>query len=608
VEPLASSPEVDSKVWETLLRGTVEIIGEEDLKRKLISGRPLRIKLGVDPTAPDIHLGFTVVMRKLRQFQDLGHQVVLIVGDYTATVGDPSGKNKTRPILSHADVLRNAETYKQQFFQIVDPARTEVVYNGDWFAKMTFTEVTELMAQITVAQMLEREDFKNRYEGGQPISLHEFLYPMMQAWDSVKIRADVELGGTDQKFNVLRGRELQRSIGQEAQVGLFLPILLGTDGREKMSKSLGNTIGVTEAPQSMYHKLYALPDAQVRSYFELLTDIPLAEIAADETAVTLGSLHPNARKEKLARLIVTQYHGAEAAEKAASEEKRIHSGEALPEIMPEIGVAAGEHGILELMTLGKLTKSNSEARRLVENGGVQFDGEKMVDPKVRVSITATHVLRAGKRSFLRILVAAVFLMALMGCAMLPWPMNAASPKKSVAKAIEKKLKDRDSIYVLPTWVEYERKGLLFSKQDSNVIRTIGGNADQILCEAIRSQLSKEPVLVSDPVEQSRIMGDSSLLYFQMKVDGFSRTPVRRILAETKSFVVLVASTTFIVTTGWNMTSPVNTSSDVRLFLRRGGAKTKVLFKQADQDDLNPADPSDLKWQVRKMLDPDYQGA
>ena len=234
------------EAWKIISRGVLEIIEEDDLRKKLAKGTPLNIKLGVDPTAPDIHLGFTVVMRKLRQFQDLGHNVILIIGDYTATVGDPSGKNKTRPILTHEEVLKNAETYKQQFFKIVDAEKTKVVYNGEWFSRLTFTETTKLMSQITVAQMLEREDFQKRYRGGQPISLHEFLYPMMQAYDSVMIDADVELGGMDQKFNVLRGRELQRSMGKEAQVGLFLPILLGTDGKEKMSKSLNNYIGVNE--------------------------------------------------------------------------------------------------------------------------------------------------------------------------------------------------------------------------------------------------------------------------------------------------------------------------------------------------------------------------
>src|SRR5690606_19154550 len=227
---MSAEPQIDPKHWEILTRGVVETISEAELKAKLARGKPLNIKLGVDPTTPDIHLGHTVVMRKLRQFQDLGHRVILIVGDYTATVGDPSGRNKTRPPLDHAQVMANAESYKQQFFKIVDPARTVVRYNGEWFGTMPFLDVIKLMGQITVAQMLEREDFKNRYEGGQPISLHEFLYPLMQGHDSVEIDADVELGGTDQKFNVLRGRELQRALGKEPQVGMFLPILLGTDG------------------------------------------------------------------------------------------------------------------------------------------------------------------------------------------------------------------------------------------------------------------------------------------------------------------------------------------------------------------------------------------
>jgi tyrosyl-tRNA synthetase len=388
--------------WKTISRGVLEIIEEDDLRKKLAKGVPLNIKLGVDPTAPDIHLGFTVVMRKLRQFQDLGHTVILIVGDYTATVGDPSGKNKTRPILTHEEVLKNAETYKQQFFKIVDPVRTKVVYNGEWFAKLSFTEVTQLMSQITVAQMLEREDFKNRYESHKPISLHEFLYPMMQAYDSVMIDADVELGGMDQKFNVLRGRELQRGLGKEPQVGLFMPILLGTDGKEKMSKSLGNYIGVNEPPQVMYHKLYALPDALVESYFQLLTDVPLDDVQEKVAAVKAGTANPNALKDELARNIVTQYHGAEAAEQAAAQERKIHSGEAVPEDMPVITVAAGEHWLPELIVKAGLAKSNGEGRRLIENGGVSFDEAKVTDPKAKANVSGTHLLKCGKRSFVRV--------------------------------------------------------------------------------------------------------------------------------------------------------------------------------------------------------------
>ena len=393
----------DRDAWKIISRGVLEIIEEDDLRKKLAKGSPLNIKLGVDPTAPDIHLGFTVVMRKLRQFQDLGHRVILIVGDYTATVGDPSGKNKTRPILSHADVLKNAETYKQQFFKIVDPEKTQVVYNGEWFSKLSFTETTKLMSQITVAQMLEREDFQKRYRGGQPISLHEFLYPMMQAYDSVMIDADVELGGMDQKFNVLRGRELQRSLGKEPQVGIFMPILLGTDGKEKMSKSLGNYIGVNETPQAMYHKLYALTDSLVESYFQLLTDMPLEDIGIRMADVAAGKLNPNALKEELARDIVTQYHGPEAAEKAAAQERKIHAGEALPEDMPELRIPSGEHWLPEVMVSAGLAKSNGEARRLIENGGVSYDEVKVTDPKAKVGVTGKHILKCGKRNFVRVL-------------------------------------------------------------------------------------------------------------------------------------------------------------------------------------------------------------
>jgi tyrosyl-tRNA synthetase len=404
---------IDPKTWQTLTRGVTEIISEAELRAKLAKGKPLNIKLGVDPTTPDIHLGHTVVMRKLRQFQELGHRVILIVGDYTATVGDPSGRNKTRPPLDHAQVMANAETYKQQFFKVVDPAKTVVRYNGEWFGKMPFLDVIKLLGQITVAQMLEREDFKNRHEGGQPISLHEFLYPLMQGHDSVEIDADVELGGTDQKFNVLRGRELQRALGKEPQVGMFLPILLGTDGREKMSKSLGNFIGIDGSAQDMYHKLFALPDALVASYFELLTDVPGEELRVKLLSAGLAegtspngapTLHPNILKEELATNIVTQYHGKDAADKAAHEEKRIHAGDILPEDMSVLEVAAGEHFLPGLIVQAGLAKSNGEARRLIENSGVSFDGLKIRDTKANVAVTGEHVLRTGKRAFVRVTV------------------------------------------------------------------------------------------------------------------------------------------------------------------------------------------------------------
>jgi tyrosyl-tRNA synthetase len=277
-----------------------------------------------------------------------------------------------------------------------------VRYNGEWFGKMTFLEVIRLLGQITVAQMLEREDFKNRYEGGQPISLHEFLYPMMQGHDSVEIDADVELGGTDQKFNVLRGRELQRALGKEPQAGLFLPILLGTDGREKMSKSLGNYIGIDEAPQDMFHKLFSLPDTLVESYFQLLTDVPLEDVREKLSRVASGELHPNTLKEELAGLIVTQYHGKDAAEGAAQAEKKIHAGDILPEDMPLFKVDAGDHFLPALMVTTGQAKTNGEARRLIENSGVSFDGVKVLDPKASVTVTGEHVLRTGKRNFARI--------------------------------------------------------------------------------------------------------------------------------------------------------------------------------------------------------------
>ncbi len=386
-----------------LKRGCAEIISEEELLAKLQQGRPLNVKLGVDPTAPDIHLGFTVVMRKLKAFQDLGHKVTLIIGDYTATVGDPSGKNKTRPLLTHEEVLENAETYKQQFFKIVNPDKTEVVYNGEWFKKLTFDQVTKLMSQITVAQMLEREDFQNRYKAGQSISLHEFLYPMMQAYDSLMIKSDVEIGGTDQKFNILRGREIQRNGGQESQVGMMMPILLGTDGKEKMSKSLGNYVGINETAQAMYHKLYSLPDALIKEYMTLLTDMPLSQVEETQKKMETGERNPNEVKHELALDIVSQYHSKEKAEAAAAEEKKIHLGQALPEDMPSINVDSGDIWVPACMVAAGLVKSNGEGRRLIQNGGVRFDDVKVTDPKANVSVNGTHILQVGKRKFAKII-------------------------------------------------------------------------------------------------------------------------------------------------------------------------------------------------------------
>ncbi len=393
------SPQDQIKV---LRRGVLEILSEAELIKKLESKGQLRIKYGVDPTTPDVHLGHSVVMRKLRQFQDLGHHVILIVGDYTATVGDPSGKTKARPMLQHSEVLENASTYQKQLFQVVKEENTEIVFNGTWFSKLSFAEITKLMSQITVAQMLEREDFQTRYRGGQPISLHEFLYPIMQAYDSVVIRSDVELGGMDQKFNVIRGREMQRDHGQDSQVGLFMPILLGTDGKEKMSKSLGNTIGLSDSPQVMFHKLFSLPDSVIEDYFKLLTDVNEDDLRLKMLQVKKGEVHPNTLKEELALDIVSQYHGLDHANEAAQKEKKVHAGDALPEDTLELKVLAGKHSILELLTQTHMISSNGEGRRLIQNGGITWDGVKVSDAKLELEIQGEHILRVGKRKCARI--------------------------------------------------------------------------------------------------------------------------------------------------------------------------------------------------------------
>ena len=391
-----------------LLRGVAEIIPADELEQKLQksydTGIPLRVKLGVDPTAPDVHLGHTVVMRKLRQFQDLGHTVVLIVGDYTAQIGDPSGRNKARPRLSHEQVLENAKEYQQQFFRVVREDRVEIRYNGEWFSKLPFSKVTELMGQFTVAQMLEREDFHNRYVSNSPISLHEFMYPMMQGYDSVAIQSDSELGGTVQKFNVGRGRDLQMFEKMPLQIGMFMPILLGTDGKAKMSKSLGNYVGVNEPADVMYHKIYNLADSIVENWFELLTDVPLAEIKQMMAEVASGKLNPNVAKDRLAKNIVAQYYGAEAAEAAAVKEKEIHSGNAIPSDAKECRLDAGEYKILDLLVQVKAFSSKGEARRMVQNGGVKLAGEKVSDPMMEVKVSGSDQLlvQVGKRNFFKV--------------------------------------------------------------------------------------------------------------------------------------------------------------------------------------------------------------
>lgn len=391
-----------------LLRGVHEIVPQDELKKKLQksfdSGVPLRIKMGVDPTAPDVHFGHTVVMRKLRQFQQLGHHVVLIVGDYTAMIGDPSGRNKTRPRLTHAEVLENSREYQEQFFKIVDRNDTEVVFNGEWFGKMSFDRVTRLMGQITVAQMLEREDFQNRYASGQPISLHEFLYPLMQGYDSVEIRSDVELGGTDQKFNVLRGREIQLAENMEPQIGLFMPILLGTCGKVKMSKSVGNYVGVNEPADVMYHKIYSIADSLIENWFQLLTSIPLEEINQIMADIAAQKMHPNEAKHRLALDIVTQYHGADMAAQAAERERAVHSGQALPSDAVEVVLEPSTLKMLDFLIQIGAFSSKGEARRMVQNGGVKIRSEKIADPNgdITISVNDSFVVQVGKRNFFKV--------------------------------------------------------------------------------------------------------------------------------------------------------------------------------------------------------------
>ncbi|HEX6989028.1 MAG TPA: tyrosine--tRNA ligase, partial [Bacillota bacterium] len=362
------SSEVERQL-QVLRQGTVEIIEEQQLRarltRSLREGRPLRVKLGMDPSAPDVHLGHAVVLRKLRQFQDLGHEVDLVIGDFTARVGDPTGRKATRPALTPEQVRANARTYTDQVFRILQPQRTRVVYQ-EWFDEMGFDQILRLAATYTVARMLEREDFRTRLAAGHPISLHELFYPLMQAYDSVALRSDIELGGTDQKFNLLVARDVQREYGQEPEIALLMPLLVGTDGVEKMSKSLGNYIGLTDAPGEMYGKTMSITDALIVPYLELLTDTPAAEVDRVREAMAGGSLNPRDAKMMLARRLVTLYHGAEAAEEAEARFVQVFQRRELPEDMPEVrldggGMAPGGVGVVDLLVQAGLVASRSEA-------------------------------------------------------------------------------------------------------------------------------------------------------------------------------------------------------------------------------------------------------
>lgn len=382
-------------------RGADEILVEAELVAKLKRGQPLRIKAGFDPTAPDLHLGHTVLINKLRQFQDLGHQVIFLIGDFTGMIGDPSGKSVTRPPLTREQVLENAETYKSQVFKILDPAKTEVAFNSTWMDQLSPADFIRLASQYTVARMLERDDFSKRYASNQSIAIHEFLYPLVQGYDSVALRADIELGGTDQKFNLLMGRELQRAYEQEPQCILTMPLLEGLDGVKKMSKSLGNYIGIQEAPGVMYSKLVSIPDTLMWRYFELLSFRSMEEIEGFKKDVEAGA-NPRDIKIKLAEEIVARFHGEEAAASAhKSAGNRLKDGE-LPEDLPEVEVAATEDlPIGAVLNKAGLVKNSAVARDLLSSGGVRVDGD-VVDRSFVFKVGATHVVQAGKKSFARV--------------------------------------------------------------------------------------------------------------------------------------------------------------------------------------------------------------
>jgi tyrosyl-tRNA synthetase len=393
-------------------KGVAELISEnemlEKLKKSQKEGRPLIIKLGLDPTAPDIHLGHTVVLRKLKAFQDMGHQVVIIIGDYTGMIGDPTGKSETRKQLTREEVLKNAETYKTQIFKILDKEKTIVRFNSEWLAPMNFVDVIKLSAKYTVARMLEREDFKNRFTNNLPISIHEFFYPLMQGYDSVALKADVELGGTDQKFNILMGRTLQKEYGQsDVQIGLFMPILEGTDGVKKMSKSLGNYIGINEEPNEIYGKTMSIPDELIIRYFELVTDTHPDEIEKMKQQMKDNKVNPRDLKMGLAREIVTLYHGQDAAVKAEEHFKSVFQKGALPEEIEEASINSselteGKIWIAKLLTLTGLAPSNSEARRLLTQGSVKINEEKLQQANVDIEVKDGDIIQVGKRKYVKI--------------------------------------------------------------------------------------------------------------------------------------------------------------------------------------------------------------
>lgn len=393
-----------------IAKGADEIINLDDLRGKLerarYKGVPLTVKLGLDPTAPDIHLGHTVVLRKIKQFQDLGHRAVIIIGDFTGMIGDPTGKSKTRKQLSREEVVKNAETYGKQIFKILDKEKTEVRFNSEWLSKLNFGDVIRLASKCTVARMLERDDFHNRFQEHESIGVHEFFYPLMQGYDSVEINADVELGGTEQRFNILMGRNLQKDYGQESQVAMFMPILEGTDGIEKMSKSLGNYIGINEEPNDIYGKVMSIPDNLITRYFELVTDIHPDELTDIKTSLTAGDVNPRDIKMKLAREITALYHGREAAAFAQENFRMVFQRREMPQNIAEYEIPQSftdSDGVdaVKLLVQAGFCSSNSEARRLISQGALKVNGNRIDSFKI-ADLCDGDVIQAGKLKFIKV--------------------------------------------------------------------------------------------------------------------------------------------------------------------------------------------------------------
>ncbi len=392
-----------AKQLEIIKRGASEIIVEEELLKKLERKKPLRVKAGFDPTAPDIHLGHTVLVEKMRHLQDLGHEIIFLIGDFTGMIGDPTGKSETRKPLTNEDVARNALTYKEQIFKILDPEKTRVEFNSRWMGAFKPEEFIKLTSQYTVARILEREDFKQRFQNQSPIGIHEFLYPLIQGYDSVHLRADIELGGTDQKFNLLVGRELQKAYGQAPQSIVLMPLLEGLDGVKKMSKSLGNYIGITEPPQDMFGKIMSITDELMLRYYEILSHLSNEEFLRLKEKIKDGSIHPMRAKESLALELTERYHGKEQAVKAKEEFEQVFRKKELPDDIPVFKMA-WEEGLMwlpKILKLSGLAQSVSEARRLIEQGGVKVNGEKTADPDLKLPKGA-YLISVGKRKFLKI--------------------------------------------------------------------------------------------------------------------------------------------------------------------------------------------------------------